>query len=332
MKKLILLMICACSATAMAQTNTVVPTNAAAQSIDIDGYAAKVNDRVITIRDVREAMAPILPEIYRTYQGAELEAALETAFRKTLEELVDQALILAAFKERGGQIPDQYVNDEIRKTINERFNGDEALFEQVLASQKKSRAEYMEDIREQMIVGMMLSDEVSKRVRVTPEEVRNYYEAHKEQTYFIPEKVKYSVIVLNKGETSEEQSVKRQEAAKIRQRLLEGADFAETAKEVSEGSRAGEGGAFPWMQPSDARPELQEALKTLPAGQISDIVETEQQLYIVKVEARRQSAYKSFDEVHDEIKNTLLSQERLRLRKRWIDRLKNDNYVVIYED
>lgn len=318
----------------MAQTNMTVQTNAPArtQSIEIDGYTAKVNDRIITIGDVREAMAPLLPELYRTYQGTELEAALEKAFRQTRDELIAHALILEAFEEKGGQIPDQYVNDEIRRIINDRFKGDEAQFEQVLASQKKSRAEYMAEIRDQMIVGMMASEEVNKRARATPEEVRLYYESHKDDKYFIPAKVKFSVIVLNKGETPQEQAVKMEEARNIRQKLIEGADFAETAKAVSEGVRAAEGGDFPWMQATDARAEWQEALNTLPAGQLSEIIDAETQLYLIKMEARRQSGHKSFEEVRDEIKNTLLAQERQRLRERWIERLKADNYVRIYEE
>ena len=94
---------------------------------------------------------------------------------------------------------------------------------------------------------------------------------------------------------------------------------------MSEGSRAADGGSFPWMQPKDVREELQESLTVLPAG------DTGNQLYIVKVEGRRQAGYTPFEEVRDQIKNALTAQERDRLRKRWIERLKKDNYVRIYE-
>jgi len=300
------------------------------RSVDIDGYAAKVNDRVITYGEVHEALTLILPELYRTYQGDQLDEEIEKAFKKILNELVERTLIMEAFKERGGQIPDQYVNDEIKRVINERFKGDKALFEQVLTEQKKTREEYMETIREQMAVGMLTNEEVTRRARVTPEQVRLEYEATKER-YFIPAKVKYSVIVLNKGATPEDQGVKREEAESIRKRLLGGDDFNEMAKESSEGSRAVEGGAFPWMQPKDARIELQETLKTLPAGEISEIVETDTELYLVKMEARRQAGHKSFDEVRQAIKTSLNAKERARLKARWIARLKEKNYVVIYE-
>ncbi len=309
-----------------AQTNT-PPQN---RSIEIDGYAARVNYHVITHGEVREALAPLLQEIYRTYQGKQLDAELEKAFVRVRDQMIERALIMAAFDERGGAIPDQYVNDEIKRMISGRFKGDEALFEQVLSEQKKTRVEYMDTIREQMAVGMLTNEEVSRRARVTPEQVRKEYETNKER-YFIPEKVKYGVIVLNRGVTLEDRTVKLEEAVSIRKQLLEGANFGETAKAVSEGSRAAEGGAFPWMQPKDARAELRETLHILPAGEISEIVETEEGLYLVKVEARRQPGYKSFDEVRVSIKNALNAQERDRLKARWIERLKENNYVIIYE-
>lgn len=320
------LVVLLCTATVLAQTNGPAPT----ESILIDGYAAKVNDQVITRGEVHETMAPLLPELYRLYQGGELDAELDKAFLQARNEMIERALIMEAFKIKGGQIPDQYVNDEIKRVINDRFKGDEALFEQVLSDQKKTRAEYQQMIREQMIVGMMINEEVSQRARVTPEQIRNEYDLHKEN-HFIPEKVKYSVIVLNKGETPEDHAVKTEEARGIRQKLIEGADFAETARETSEGSRAADGGSFPWMQPKDVREELRETLTTLPAGEISELIDTGKQLYIVKVEGRRQAGYTPFEEVRDQIKTTLTAQERDRMRSRWIARLKKENYVRIYE-
>ena len=326
-KSLSLITFLAVSSSVFGQAN-LVPKS---RSIPIDGYAARVNDRVITQGEIREAMAPLLQELRRTYQGVRFEEEAEKAYKKTLDELVERALIMEAFNARGGQIPDQYVNDEIKRMINDRFKGDEALFEQVLAEQKKTRTEYMDTLRENMAVGMMTNEEVSRRARVTPAQVKAEYEANKER-YFIPEKVEHSVILLNKGATAEDQAVKRQEAESIHQRLTEGADLGTVAKELSEGSRAAEGGKFPWMQPKDVRPELQETLKTLPAGEISNVIEADTELYIVKVHARRMSGYKSFDEVRQTIKTSLNARERERLKARWIARLKENNYVHIYND
>jgi parvulin-like peptidyl-prolyl isomerase len=321
-----LLVFLSVSVLAFGQTH-VVPKN---KSVKIDGYAARVNDRVITQGEVWQALAPILPELQRTYQGAQLQEAQDKAYTKARDGLVERALIMEAFRARGGQIPDQYVNDAIKREINDRFKGDEVLFEQLLTTQKKTRVEYMEILREQMAVDMLMGEEVVRRARVTPAQVKAKYETSK-ALYFIPEKVRHSVILLNKGATEEDRAVKRKEAESILQRLAEGADFSTVAKELSEGSRAAEGGKFPWMQPKDVRPELRDTLKTLPAGEVSGIIEADTELYIVTVSARRQPSHKSFDEVREAIKAALNATERERLKARWIARLKENNYVVIYE-
>jgi len=315
------------TSTGFGQTNAAAP---ARNSVEIDGYAARVNNRVITRSEVMEALAPILPELYRAYQGDQLKEEIDKAFAQVRQDLIERALIMEVFNSTGGQIPDQMVNDEIKRTINTRFKGDKTLFEQVLAEKKMTRAEYMDKIREKIAVSWMTSENITLRARITPERVLQAYQEERE-SYLIPEKVKYSLIVLSKGETSVDQAVKKKEAAGIREQLLQGADFAEKAKAVSEGSRAENGGSFPWMQPKDARPELQDALETLPVGEISEVIETETQLYIIKVEARQQSTYTPFEEVRRDIQNRLEAEERKRLHDRWIARLMEENYVVIYE-
>ena len=307
------------------------PTNEerVVRSISIDGYAAKINNRVITRGDVREAMAPILPGLYRSYQGDELERELKKAYDRTLENLIERKLILEAFKKRGGQIPEQYVEDEIARIVKDRFQGDEARFEQELASQKKTRSEYEKTIREQMATGMMIAEVVGKRVRITPSQVLDAYRKDKEK-YRIPEKIKFSEIVINAGSTPEERTVKRKVAEKALTRLRAGEDFSGVAKEVSEGGYAEEGGAFPWMQPKDVRPELRQIVKNLPVGKISDLIETDDAFYVLRVDARRHAAYEPFDKVRAAIKTDLVQKERDRLRKQWIEILKKNNYVVVY--
>ena len=62
--KLILL----CMPLICAQNNTVTSIEAI-KTIPIDGYAAKVNQTIITRSDVRATMAPVLPQIYNKYEG-----------------------------------------------------------------------------------------------------------------------------------------------------------------------------------------------------------------------------------------------------------------------
>ena len=165
------------------------------QSIPIDGYAAKVNETIITRSDVRSAMSPILSQLYRRYQGDELEQQLEQAYLNAREQLIDQALIVAAFEARGGQIPDYYVESEIDRIIRDRFNGERARFEETLAAEQITYDDYLEKTRRNISASMLIREEVNQRARISPETIRITYESNR-YDYLIPEKIRHSIILL----------------------------------------------------------------------------------------------------------------------------------------
>ena len=300
------------------------------QAIPIDGYAAKVNNTIITRSDVRSAMAPILPQLYRRYQGAELEQQLEQAYLNAQEKLIDQALIFATFEGRGGQIPDYYVKGEIDRIIRDRFNGERARFEETLAAEQITYEDYLERTRREISVSMLIREEVNQRARISPETIRITYESNR-YDYLIPEKIRYSIILLHCGSTPEERALKNETAENVLRKIEIGENFNELAQEFSEGARADQGGAFPWLQLKDIDSSLHFHLNQLKTGQHSPIITNDDRLLILKVDARRNASYQPFSEVREAIKENLITLERDRLYKNWIKRLKEEHYVRRYD-
>ena len=306
------------------------PTQSANQIIPIDGYAAKVNETIITRSDVRSAMSPILPQLYRRYQGDELEQQLEQAYLNAREQLIDQALIVAAFEARGGQIPDYYVESEIDRIIRDRFNGERARFEETLAAEQITYDEYLEKTRRNISASMLIREEVNQRARISPETIRITYESNR-YDYLIPEKIRHSIILLYCGSTPEERTLKTETAELILQKIEAGEDFNTLAQEFSEGARAEQGGAFPWLQLKDIDSSLHFHLNQLKTGQHSPIITDDDRLLILKVDARRNASYQPFSEVREAIKENLTTLERDRLYKNWMKRLKEEHYVRRYD-
>ncbi|NCC52286.1 MAG: hypothetical protein EOM20_13865, partial [Spartobacteria bacterium] len=71
------------------------------ENIPIDGYAAMVNDRVITVGDVLMQLQPVELQLRELYEGIELEKKLEEAYADARQNLIERALILEEFKKSG---------------------------------------------------------------------------------------------------------------------------------------------------------------------------------------------------------------------------------------
>ena len=304
---------------------------APARSLPVDGYAAFVNNRVITVGEVLAIVEPIRAQLAESSGGEELEQKMEEAYQEGLDALIERALILEEFTAMGGNIPDRAVDDQINVMINERFKNDRTAFLEALAEDRMTLDDWREETRNRLIVNLMRRREIIDRVNISPRAVRELYDSRSSQ-YQVPEQIRLSMIVLHKGTTSDDRAVKKKEAEQIREKLLTGSDFAAIAKSSSEGYKATEGGDQGWMDPKTLRKELADAVAVLDPGRISDVIETDDDFYILKVEAKKSASTIPFDSMRTKIEDELRKAEELKLYKAWIERLKRKFYVKILAD
>jgi parvulin-like peptidyl-prolyl isomerase len=326
MKKILLSLVLAAPAL-FAQTNTVLAVASANGPLitAIDGYAARVDSTIITYGEVRESAAPYVQQLMSQFKGKELAERIQAAYLDTREALIEEALFKAETKRRELSLPDKVIDDEVNRLIRERFKNDRALLTRALASRRMTYEEWKQEVRDQITLRVFYNQEVTRRASVPAEAVRAEYERTKEQ-YFISFKVKYRFILISKGKTDEDRIVKRKQAEDTLQKLRDGADFDTVAKDVSEGDLT----TGPWREPKDVRVELRPALLKTPAGQISDLVETSGEFYIVKVDERREEGYVPFEDVQKDIEKKLLDAEKDRLHTALIKSVSANHFVERY--
>ena len=177
---------------------------------------------------------------------------------------------------------------------------------------------------------MLVGDVLRQRSHVSPEKIRRIYEENRAD-YLIPGKIKYSLITIYKGATPEEQALKEQEIKQIKTQLDSGASFGAIAREFSEGNRAEEGGAYPWLQLKDLPESFALAIDSLQAGEHSSIIEEDERFVILHVDARRAANYQPFEEVRDHIEKGYMQRERNRQYQTFINTLKESHYVIRYD-
>lgn len=319
MKKLFLFILFAGSNLFAQTTNGPVITS-------IDGYAARVNNRIITYGDIRESIAPVMQQLFKHYHGEELARQMQELHIQGREQLIGEALMLEEAKRMEFSLRPEVIDDEIRNLIQHRFDGDRIRLNRALAKQRMTMKEWRQKVTDQLIVQVYYNREVLQKINITEEDIQAEYDRIKEEKLAIPFRVKYRFILINKGKTKEEQAVKREQAERILKKLRDGADFVPLAEDVSEGDPS----LSPWRDPADVKKELRPALFNTPAGGISDLIDAGGVFYIINVESRQEEGYVPLEEVREKIKEALTAQERDRLYKELIDRLSARHYVQRY--
>lgn len=306
-----------------------VAANTMAQKeILLDGLMAKVNDHSITIGDVMLQVQPLQRELIAKYTGEELRRETKRVFQKSLENLVESKLILDSYKDQQGQIPENVVDGRVNEILHEVFHDDRKAMMRALAADNLTYESWRDNIRNQIIISSMRHANVQQRLKVSAVDVQKYYQEHQNE-YKTASTIKLQMIVLKKDESGGKGAM--QKALDLQTQLKNGGDFAAAAKKFSKGYKADDGGDWGWVAPGDLREELQLAEAELKIGEISDVLEIDDDLYILEVSERKTGAVESFADARAGIEGELRNKEGMRLHKEWISSLKRNAQIEIIE-
>jgi parvulin-like peptidyl-prolyl isomerase len=288
---------------------------------------AIVNDAVITSQEVdilNEQGADLLIRQYRS-EPSTLEKKLTEMQSQNLDTLVERQLILREFKTAGYNLPESVLDELVDETIKNDF-GDRATCTKTLEARGLSIEKFRQQIRERFIIAQLRLKNISSEIIISPHKVETYYLAHRDD-FKEEDRVKLRRITLNKSADPNAPDAKKL-AEEIVSRLKDGAAFADLAAIYSQGSQESRDGV--WYDRSALRRELAEKAFTLKPGEWSGVIETTGECYLLLVDEISTSHYKTLGEVRDIIEKNLLSDERRRLEKQWIDRLKKKTFVEYF--
>ncbi|MDG6897029.1 hypothetical protein A6A19_03195 [Actinobacillus delphinicola] len=184
----------------------------------------------------------------------------------------------------------------------------------------------------QIRVADISTDALMSKVPVTDAEIKAYYDAHQAE-FTVPEQVKVQYIDLTHQDVAKNINVTdvqiaqyyqdnlaqytqqrvahiqvptKEEADKIYQELLNGADFATLAKEYSKDTlSAKNGGDLSWITPGMMPKAFEDAAIQLKAGQFSLPVKVDNAYHIIKVEEEK---VQPLSDVKDEIATKLRNE------------------------
>jgi len=294
----------------------------------VDGIKVVVDDSLVTHVDVDLDMLGrgAVESLRREYTGQPdmFQKKLADAESDSLERLLDRQLILHEF--RSLKVPETILDSEVdREILNEiqsRYM-DRMTLMKTLQAEGITYETHRKQIRERIIISFLSHKNVSSEVIISPHKVEAFYTAHTND-FKLEDQIKLRMIVLTNGPSQEAPEPKKL-AEEILLKLKEGADFGQLAAVYSQVSQRREKGE--WMERAILRKEIAEAAFKLKAGEHSEVIETPDACYIVLVEDIKSSHMKSLGEVRDQIEGTLKLEERARLEKQWLAKLKKKTFV-----
>lgn len=290
----------------------------------VNGIRAVVHDSLVTQQDVQEMTAPAVGVLQRQYPGQSqvVMEKLAKAESDNLQQLVQRQLILHEFKTAGYNMPESVLDDLVQERIRARY-GDQRTLTKTLQAEGMTKEKFRERLREQFIVEVMRQKNISSELIISPQKVEDYYKAKKEE-FKVEDRVKVEMIVLNRATNSNPDALAREILLKVK----DGTPFTELATMYSQRSQRQAAGE--WFERSQLRPELAAAIANLKPGDTSDVVETSDAYYLVKVHEVEANHYKPINEVRSTIESALLTNERARLENQWVARLKKKTFTREY--
>ena len=291
-----------------------------------NGIVAVVEDRIITLDELRRELTPLLRQIQREATSmSDFEDRVELIGKEVVQNLVDRILTVKEFEKEGFQVPQSYIENEFDDFIAEQYDNDRSLFLKDLKEQGQSMQEFRDQLRERLIVGYMRGRFRRSISEVRPEKIEKFY-AENRDAFFQEERILLKQITL--AETIEgEMEVTAQ---KIREQLEQGAVFSELAKQYSQDEKAQQGGSWGWINRSDIRKELADAAFSLNEGTYSDPVQLDGYLFILYVEAKQEEGLQPLEQVRAVIEETLIDELTRQAQERWIDQIRKNAFVKLY--
>lgn len=309
------------------------PTSITAQNQDKD-LAAIVGGVPISRAELEEAIAPQkqMMRFQLRNDPTELEKQLRELPAKALEGLIDRELLLTEFRNLGGDLKPQYVDDDIASIIRDSFAGNRDAFIKEL-KRTGMTLERFRDLREKMIIVHVMRGRLADDVPLpTPEEIKEFYTNNRERFKEDDEiKIRTITILKNTEDAATSAESQKKRAIDLRRQLLEGTDFVKLAKAHSQDNRAEEGGAWPWIKVTEVKKSIADAVASLGKGALSELIEDETAFILLKVDGKKTGALKSLEEARPEIEGLMKQERNKSALDSWLKEARKNTHIERFD-
>ncbi len=302
--------------------------------VEVNSLAAVANGRPITSNELRFTLAPIQARLQAMFprRGQKYQEALQEQKTRILDELIARELILAEFDTLEGKIPEQFVDKEIQRQINNNYNGDKEKFFTDLKKAGLNKQKHRDLVYKKLIVQAMRSQQLAEISPPTEKEIRAAYDEFKvEVRDRSKDKITFRKIFIPANtndplSTPESQLLLAEDlAAKIRG----GADFSALAKQFSADYLSDKGGQWPETPRTDLSSEFAAIIFDANEGELLGPIKEPAGFTIVEIQKKNLGPSPSYKELKPKVEEAVKRKKDNVNYEKWIKRLRRNAVVTI---
>jgi peptidyl-prolyl cis-trans isomerase SurA len=295
----------------------------------VDRVAATVNGEVVTLSDLTERAGSEWARVERMDPGKERDDARAALLRRAFEVILAEKLLGAQAQALQLEVTEAQLDAAVAD-IKTRNRFDDAQLDQALSDQGITRAEFRAQVRRELETFQVLQQRVRGRVKLSDDDVRNYYRTHPREFGGEEEvRARHVFLPVGEGARKEDEEKVRAQGERVLQRIRAGEEFAKVARETSKGPSAQDGGDLGWLRRGTIQKELEDAAFALAPGQVSPLLRAGPGFHVLMVEERRTGAGRSYEESAEEIRARLYEEQVGTYRQQYIDELKKDALIEL---
>jgi peptidyl-prolyl cis-trans isomerase SurA len=293
----------------------------------IDRVAAVVNGEVVTLSELVARSGAEYRRADAMPPGPARDRARTKALQGAFDQVVAERLVEGEAKTLGVEVTEAQIDAAV-DDVKKRNNLSDDMLKQALASEGLDLKTYRERLRKDFENHLLIMAKVQNRVKVSDDDVRGYYNSHL-QEFAGEEQVKLRLILLTvaPGSAAQEEARVKATGEVLLARLAAGEDFADLARQVSQGPGASSGGDLGWVKKGTMPLDLERVAFLLTPGQNSGLVRAKTGWIILKAEDRRTGKTPPLEEVKDRIREKLGNQQAEVYRKQYIEELKREAVI-----
>ena len=294
---------------------------------------AKGGDIEITGADLAKTVDPMIAR-YRAMGAIGNAAALAEATREIRKDILDKMILQRLLLREAAAKNISATEADVDAFIKERLP-DGMTLEAVAAQQGVTVEDIRKDILENLGIQKFLETLFDDFEPTSDEAAKAEYDkmaAENPGIFKVPESVQASHILVKveKGADDATKEAARKKIEELRQKILDGADFAEVAKENSDCPSSARGGDLGQFRRGQMVKPFEEAAFTQPIGEVGPVVETDFGFHIIKVAAKTEAGEQSFEDIKDKIKEHLDGERKNSIVEDYLDALRSKAEVETF--